>query len=235
VFGGSDYPRHGRIRSGLANSPTFLRLFAGGAVLDSVRLSRTFFSHGPFRGRVVELERDAVTLTETISAAYYQPLAPDDRDAAGAYALVDEGRFSAAMDFGRRERDELSLTTTVRVGLGDDGVELAIDVTGAVVDWALELAFRPGGTMTGAERLGPDTWQLDATAPASATYRYENDAITISLLEAVPAASAAPAYEPGEDYRFLGGTDAATGERLYVTGRVPARVRMKINAASGTV
>lgn len=40
VYGGSDVPEHRRIRSGLACNPTFLRLFAGDAVLDAVRLSR---------------------------------------------------------------------------------------------------------------------------------------------------------------------------------------------------
>jgi hypothetical protein len=242
VFGGSDYQRHQRIRSGLANSPTLLRLFAGAAVLDSVRLSRAFFSHGPFRGRLLDVEPDTVTLTETVSAAYYQPLDPADHDPGGAYALVDEGRFSAAMDFGRRAQDRLTLTTSVRVHFGDDGVEVAFDVTGAVVDWALELAFRPGGTMAGARSLGTHTWQLDATAGAAAVYQLGNDAITITALEAsdgaggaIPAAHAAPAYEPGEDYRFLGGTDAATGERLYVTARVPAALRLKINAAIGSL
>ena len=41
--------RADRIRSGLACNPTFLRMFAGAAVLDAVRLSRVFFDLGPFR------------------------------------------------------------------------------------------------------------------------------------------------------------------------------------------
>ena len=109
------------------------------------------------------------------------------------------------------------------------------------MDWALELAFRPGGTMIGARALGPDMWQLDAIASAeagkaTAEYRAGTAAIVSACwryrtvaARAMPAAHAVPAYEPGEEYRFLGGTDAATGERLYVAGRVPARVRMKIN------
>jgi len=239
VFGGSDYPRQRRIRSGLANNPTFLRLYAGAAVLDSVRLSRTFFGLGPFRSEGLTVEHDTAnamkaTLRETVSAAYYQPLAAADQDAQGDYPLVDEGRFSAAMDFGRRARDEVSLTTTVQVRLDETGVELTVDLTGAVVDWALELAFRPGGTMTGARSLRDHAWQLDK---GSAEYRIGDDAITVSLLQVsdgsgglMPAAHTAPVYEPGEEYRFLGGTDAATGQLLYVSGRVPSRLRMKINA-----
>ncbi|MEH1124335.1 hypothetical protein [Micromonospora sp. CPCC 206061] len=229
VFGGSDFPRHRHIRSGLANSPTFLRLFAGAAVLDSVRLSRTFFSHGPFRPDGLAVERDAAgattaTLAETVSAAYYQPLAPAHHDPDGDYRLVDEGRFSAAMDFGRRTQDEVTLATTVTARLTSDGVELTLDLTGASVDWALELAFRPGGTLAGAHPLGGDRWRLDA---GTARYEVDGHAITVALVDGPETpALAAPAYEPGEEYRYLGGTDAATGQLLYVTGRVPTRVRL---------
>jgi hypothetical protein len=240
VFGGSDYPRHGRIRSGLANSPTFLRLYAGEAVLSSVRLSRTFFGLGPFRGDGLTVEQDpagraAVTLNERVSAAYYQPLMPGDRDGQGRYRLGDEGRFTAAMDFDRRTPDVVALASTLRVRSGPAGVELTADIAGADVDWALELAFRPGGTMTGASPLGEHRWQLAATGPAA--YQAGDDVITVALLEAsdgegnpLRAAQSPPVYEPGEEYQFLGGTDAATGELLYVAGRCPARVHLLIGA-----
>lgn len=232
LFGGSDYPHHRRIRSGLANSPTFLRLFAGGAVLSSARLSRTFFGLGPFRGDGLAVRGTTVTLKEHATAAYYQPLAPRDRDSHGRYEHGDEGRFSAAMDFGHRTRDVVTLTTTVEARLVSHGVELTLDVTGAAVDWALELAFRPGGTMTGASPLGEHRWQL-ATRGAAA-YQVGPDVITVTLVEPSDgweAPLSEPAYEPGEDYRFLGGTDAAEGELLYVASRSPARIRLLITGS----
>ena len=249
VFGGYDYPRHGRIRSGLANSPTFLRLFAGAAVLESVRLSRTFFGWGPFRSDRLAVEpgpalEATVTLAEAVSAAYYQPLAPADREARGRYRLGDDGRFSAAMDFDRRPRDEVTLTTTIGVRLTPAGAELTVDVSGAAVDWALELAFRDGGTMTGARPLGGQRWQLDTfpSSPGTAAnvcYKVGIDALTVTVVEAtdgrggpLPAAAEDPAYHPGEDYEFLGGTDAVAGERLYVSGRAPGRIRIDISASS---
>jgi hypothetical protein len=245
VFGGSDYARHGRVRSGLANSPTFLRLSAGAAVLESVRLSRTFFGLGPFRSDGLTVRpgpggETVATLTEAVAASYYQPLAPADLAGDGSYRLGDEGRFSAAMDFGRRPRDEVTLSTTIRVVLDADGVRLTVDVSGATVEWALELAFRPGGTMAGARALGGQRWQLDAPAPgtrAAATARYQagEDALSVTVAEATDgrggplrAAGAVPAYHPGEDYDFLGGTDAATGTLLYVSGQAPARVAIDI-------
>jgi hypothetical protein len=241
VFGGSDYARHRRIRSGLANSPTFLRLFAGAAVLDSVRLSRTFFGLGPFRseGLVVEpADGTSVTLAETVMASYFQPLAPADRDASGTYRLGDDGRFSAAMDFDRRRRDDVALTTTIRVGLAEAGVRLAVDIAGATVPWALELAFRPGGTMTGAARaITGQRWQLDAIPTANtARYRVGTDSLSVTVVEAddgrgghLRASGSDPVYHPGEDYQFLGGTDAATGTLLYVAAQAPARLIIDIH------
>jgi hypothetical protein len=233
VFGGSDYPRHRRIRSGLANSPTFLRLFAGAAVLGDVRLSRVFFGLGPFRAARLLVERDhgdpTATLTESVSASYYQPMTDQNRDARGHYELVDDGRFSAAMDFGRRARDEVTLTTAVHVAITDAGAELTVDLAGPAVDWALELAFRPGGRMTGAMAVDEHAWQLDPGEPA--VYRVGDDSITVTVPAMSMAAShSVPGYEPGEEYRFLGGTDAVSGERLYVAGRVPGMLRLHLAA-----
>ncbi|GIE77114.1 hypothetical protein Aph02nite_30640 [Actinoplanes philippinensis] len=225
VFGGSDHARHRRIRSGLANSPTLFRLHAGATVLESVRLSRTFFGLGPFRADTMTVAPGPVAeLAETVSAAYYQPL---PGDGTGRYAVTDDGRFSAAMDFAGRPRDEVTLTTRVRLTLPPAGAApvagLDVDVAGAAVDWALELAFRPGGTMTGARPLGGDRWHLE-----SGTATYEGLAVTI--VEGPETASESePAYHPGEDYEFLGGTDAAEGVLLYVTGKAPSRLRLSIS------
>jgi len=105
VYGGSDVPAVRRIRSGLANNPTFFRLFAGDAVLDAVRLSRGFFDLGPFRAQQMSrLAGGRYRLTETLSAAYYQPLPPEARSAVGRYDLEDEGRFCAAMSCRHADR-----------------------------------------------------------------------------------------------------------------------------------
>jgi hypothetical protein len=251
VFGGSDRAQHGRVRSGLANSPTFLRFFAGAAVLDSVRLTRTFFGLGPFRGNGLQIEEvtagsTAVTLRESATAAYYQPLAPADHDAQGRYRLADEGRFSAAMSFAQREQDEVTLTTVVRVDLTPTGPEVTVDVTGPAVDWALELAFRKGGIFSGVRPLSDQRWHLDpvgsaseSAAAAAASYRINGDALSVLVLEAsdgnggpMPASHTAPRYEPGEEYGFLGGTDAASGELLYLSGRAPAHLRIRLTAES---
>ncbi|MFJ7334151.1 hypothetical protein ACIQUU_12975 [Streptomyces sp. NPDC101116] len=234
VYGGSDVPQHRRIRSGLACNPTFMRLFAGDAVLDAVRLSRGFFDLGPFRA--AEVQRPAehrYRLTETLTAAYYQPLPPDLRREDAAYRVADEGRFSAAMSFADRPRDEVSHTTRVEVDLREDGADLRIDLSGPRVPWALELTFRPGGVPEGAAPLGDGRWCL-TTGPM--TYRVGDDEIRIEAGVEAGEPLAGPdrsdllGYDPGQDYTVVGGTDATTGNRVYLGGHGPQTLTLALRA-----
>ncbi|NEB03619.1 hypothetical protein [Streptomyces sp. SID13726] len=234
VYGGSDVPEHRRIRSGLACNPTFLRLFAGDAVLDAVRLSRDFFDLGPFRAAETHRLADSrYRLTETLTAAYYQPLPPDRRRGDGAYRLADEGRFSAAMAFAERPRDEVSHTTHVEVDLRDDGADLRIDISGPRVPWALELTFRPGGVTQGAEPLGDGRWCLTA---GPVTYRVGDDEIRVEAVVEAGEPLAGPdrsdvlRYDPGQDYTVAGGTDATTGNRVYLAGQGPQTLTVALRA-----
>ncbi|GAA2493494.1 hypothetical protein [Streptomyces longisporus] len=232
VYGGSDVPEHRRIRSGLACNPTFLRLFAGDAVLDAVRLSRGFFDLGPFRAADMQRLTDhRYRLTETLTAAYYQPLPTHLRRDDAVYRLVDEGRFSAAMAFPDRPRDEVSHTTQVEVDLRDDGADLRIDISGPRVPWALEFTFRPGGVPEGATPIGDGRWCL-TTGPM--TYRVGDDEIRV---EADVEAGEPPAgpdlsdvlrYDPGQDHTVVGGTDATTGNRVYLGGHGPQKLTVAL-------
>ncbi|MFI5675309.1 hypothetical protein [Streptomyces cellulosae] len=234
VYGGSDVPEHRRIRSGLACNPTFLRLFAGAAVLDAVRLSRVFFDLGPFRAADMEqLAGNRYRLTQTLTTAYYQPLPKDRRRDDGAYRLVDEGRFSAAMAFPDRPQDEVSHTTRVEVDLREDGADLRIDISGPPVPWALELTFRPGGEPQGAVPLGDGRWCL-TTEPL--TYRDGDDEIRVEAAVETGEPLAGPdrsdvlRYDPGQDYTVAGGTDATTGNRVYIGGHGPHTLTVALRA-----
>ncbi|MFE1834646.1 hypothetical protein [Streptomyces sviceus] len=236
VYGGSDVPEHRRIRSGLACNPTFLRLFAGDAVLDAVRLSRGFFDLGPFRAADTRrLGEGRYLLTETLTAAYYQPLPQDRRRDDGAYRLVDDGRFSASMAFPDRPRDEVSHTTRVEVDLRDDGADLRVDISGPRVPWALELTFRPGGEPQGALPLGDGSWCL-TTEPL--TYRVGDDEIRVEAAVETGEPLAGPdrsdvlRYDPGQDYTVVGGTDATTGNRVYLGGHGPQTLTLALRATS---
>ncbi|MBF4605887.1 hypothetical protein [Curtobacterium sp. VKM Ac-2884] len=226
LFAGSDVPSQGHVRSGLANSPTFLRVFAGSVALTDVRLSREFFGLGPFRPTSLESLGDGrYRLTETVSAGYHQPLPAAARRTDGAYALGDEGRFSASMSFGARAADTVSLTTTVDVTVTPDAVSLDVTTEGADVPWSLQLTFRGGGTFTGVstDAATGETVLADGTG----TYRVGDDAVSFGTGNG--SGPTQPAfYAPGQDYAFLGGTDRPDGEHVHVTGRSPGTTRIVI-------
>ncbi|MFC8680251.1 hypothetical protein ACFT30_01940 [Microbacterium ureisolvens] len=232
VFGGSDYPRFRRVRSGLSTNPTFLRLFAGDAVLDSVRLSRDFFGLGPFRADRFETRHDADgtvhhVLEESVAANYYQPLEADRRTSTGEYALTDDGRFFGSMAFPERRRDEVALRTAIDVRPTADGAVVSIDIVGPDSPWALELAFRDGGRVEGPRSLGDD----GAAVLTEGTGRYVVGDTAIAFDAGDEYRAAGPArYHPGEDYAFLGATDAAGGSRVYLTGRAPGRLVLTLRA-----
>ena len=235
VYGGSDVPEHRRIRSGLACNPTFLRLFAGDAVLDAVRLSRGFFDLGPFRAAdMQQLADNRYRLTETLTAAYYQPLPQDRRRDDGAYRMADEGRFSAAMAFPDRPRDEVSQTTRIEVDLREDGADLRIDISGPRVPWALELTFRPGGVPEGAVPIGDGRWCLTS---GPMTYRVgcgrdPGRGRRRGRANHWPGRTGATYCDTTrvQDYTVVGGTDATTGNRVYVGGLGPHTLTVALRA-----
>lgn len=199
AYGGSDYAEHGRIRSGLATNPTFLRLAGGAAVLESARLTRDFFGLGPFRANGLTEQHGAFVLRERVSTAYYQPLPPRYRRADGRYELTDEGRFSAAMDFAHRPTTDVALDTALRIELGDRSARIECESDGRVRQ-AIELTFRPGG------RLAEDC----------RSYRFGDDTIEIETTGSDPGPAGPGAYHPGEDYTHLSGTDAVEGPKVHI-------------------
>lgn len=221
VFGGSDYAEHRMIRSGLATNPTFLRVFAGAAVLDSIRLSRDFFGLGPFRSEVLEELGERFALREMARAAYYGPLPQERLDPRGVYELADEGRFSAAMDFAHRPAEEVALYTEIAIRIDAAAREVHLDMAAEPgrVGQVLELAFREGGSFEGVREV-PEGFEPQGE---SCTYRCGPDRINIEVQAEGPRGPK-PFYHPGEDYTHLSGTDATGGLKLYVplprTGRL---------------
>ncbi|GAB3993556.1 hypothetical protein GCM10029992_05480 [Glycomyces albus] len=134
-----------------------------------------------------------------MSAAYYQPLPPRYRRADGRYALTDEGRFSAAMDFAHRPTTAVALDTAVRIELGHRSATIECESDGRVLQ-AIELTFRPGG------RLAED----------GRSYRHGDDVIEIETPGSEPSQAGPDTYHPGEDYTHLSGTDAVEGPKVHI-------------------
>lgn len=229
VYGGCDELVPGVV-SGLSSNPTFLRYAHGAAVLSDVRLSRSFFDLGPFRSREAIRNGTAVSLSETVEANFYLPLPPEKRRTDGIYALEHEGRFSASMQFSSRPTvvHRLKTDVTVHVSEGEAVVEIGFD--GAETSFALELTFRPGGVLEGVEPLAvPGTFQL--TGP---TARYTVGEDVIEFGPGSPNDADAPAgYNPGEVYRYLAGTNATEGLKVYITGRTTGLHRLTLRGLSG--
>ncbi|GAB2610312.1 hypothetical protein [Pseudactinotalea suaedae] len=227
VYGGSDVPHVGRVGSGLAGNPTFLRYRSGDAVVRSLRLSRVFFGLGPFRAESLEVTDDGgAHLRETVTARYYQPLPAARRRSDGAYPLVDDGRFTASMAFDERPHDAVSLVTDVTVRTGGRGLEVSVETTGAHTRWSLEVALGEGD-LTGVVATGPDTYRMTGSR---AELRHGSDAVVIeTTLD--PEPEGAGFYAPGETFSFLGGTDALAGPRLYLTGTTPGAWTLRLRPA----
>ncbi|MHC6229831.1 hypothetical protein ACX5I6_09005 [Arthrobacter sp. MMS24-T111] len=224
VFGGCD-PLVPGVGSGLATNPTFLRFGHGVAVLSDLRLSRNFFDLGPFRSPNTARKGGALVLAEQLEANFYQPLPPAKQRPDGIYALEHEGRFSAGMEFSSRAADVHRLATEIRIEAADGQVGLDLGFEGTRTAFALELTFQPGGVLDGVEPAGaPGTFQL---VSGTGTYRVGADVIEFG--PGLPADPDTPAtYNPGESYRYLGGTNAAGGTKVYITGRTSGTRRFTL-------
>ncbi len=192
--------------------------------VESVRLSRDFFGLGPFRASDMRVDGDRIVLHETVAAAYYQPLPVADRRVDGSYDLEHEGRFAAAMSFAQRPQDRRTLATSIELHLRDDGVDLTVTTDGPATAHSLEIAFAPGGDLSGATPLGDGRYEL---AAGSAEYRRDRHILTVGPGHGSGAGQPA-GYLPGEAYTWTGGTDAIGGTRLYVTWRSPGTTSIRL-------
>lgn len=226
VFAGTDHPEVPVIASGLSTNPTVATFRSGAAILDSVRLSPRFFSTGHFRPDELEvLAEGHYRLSSELAVPYHLPLAEQDRRDDGDYALSDEGRFWAKMDFAKRPKQLVRLRTDVQVLVRDDGLDLDVELAGAQTSWTMELCFRPGGTLTGVAALDePDTYQL-----VEGTGRYT---VGSDVIEFGPGTGSGPdqpvSMDPGERYTYLNGSLTPDGLRVHLTGTSPTRFTLTI-------
>lgn len=223
VFGGTDFHDLPVISSGLSTNPTFFKLRNGAAILDSVRLSPQFFSTGHFRSNGLRRTGPGTfKLQQEVKVPYHLPLPKRYRRADGLYALTPEGRFYASMDFPHRPKQYRTLQTDVTVVEVAAGYDLTFEFAGDETSYAIELCFRPGGTLTGVETLdAPGNYQL---VSGTGSYTVGDD-----LIEFGPGNGAARvAMDPGERYTYLGGSLTPEGLRVYLTGRTPGRQILRL-------
>ncbi|KAI6372076.1 hypothetical protein MCOR25_003810 [Pyricularia grisea] len=238
VFGGTDWYSNGeeteffnRIGSGLSTNPTLFRAWNGGLVLEGVRVVSDFFSMGHFRSNGISFADGVSKLGNELKIPYYLPIAPELRDQNGTYKMSRsvDGRFYSALDFGNRPTSTRDLKTDITISPTDTGYDLVFDVTGeADVGVTIEVTFRPGGTLEGAEELvdenGVTTYHL---VEGQGKYSLGNDTITFGPGngDGVIDTSA------GEQYSWPGGNLVLTGHRVFITGTSPMKYTLKLGFA----
>jgi len=225
IFGGTDFHDIPVIASGLSTNPTFFKLRNGAAILDSVRLSPQFFSTGHFRSDGLRHTGRTFRLGDEVKVPYHLPLPKRYRRNDGVYALTNEGRFYAMMDFPHRPKQYRTLTTTVTVTEVGNGFDLTFGLSGSEVPFAIELCFRPGGTLTGVEQLdAAGNYQL---VDGTGAYTVGTDRIEFGPGNGPARVS----MDPGERYTHLNGSLTPDGLRVYLTGRSPATYTLRLRTS----
>lgn len=157
---------------------------------------------------------------------YHLPLPRRYRRKDGAYALTLDGRFYASMDFPHRPKQYRTLKTAVTVTEVGNGFDLAFELSDSEVPFAIELCFRPGGTLTGVRQLDANgNYQLDE---GTGVYTVGSDRIEFGPGNGATRVT----MDPGERYTYLGGSLTPDGLRVYLTGRSPSKYTLRLRASS---
>ncbi|WP_281299320.1 hypothetical protein [Flavobacterium limnophilum] len=225
LFGGNDKPV--MIVSGRSSNPNFLTYRKGEAILKYMRLSTSFFRLGYFSADGMVKEGNKYILIETKEGDYYQPLAPEFRKADADYTLSpsQDGRFWNKMEFGSRTKSNVKTQITViEVTENNGSLDIDFKVDGPPnVEVTIEMCFKEGSTITGAEKdekgnyflnsglgqlaMGADTIQF---GPGKVEHR------SINNLDS-------------EEYTYHQGTLRTDGVHVYITGFTPFHHKMTIS------
>lgn len=149
------------IRGGSSRFFTFRR---GDAVVTAVRFASAFFGKGQF----VPEETTGYALTQDLSAGYYQPLDSPVR-------VTPDNWFELRKTRKVTELCKLRQSATIREVT--NGFDVRIQASGTdEVPLVIEIAFAPGGTLTGCDAV-KDVEQAYLMSAKTASYRAGKDEI----------------------------------------------------------
>ncbi|WP_420146586.1 hypothetical protein [Spirosoma sp.] len=203
------YPASGLIRirrdgwdsTILSANPMWMTFHKGSAIIQGVRLASSFFGKGQFQTETIEQEGNSWILTQTLEGPYYQPYPSKE--------IPGDGDWEKMLRSKRKQSEIQQLRTKIVIKEIPGGVEAHIQMTGTEgVPVALELIFRPGGTLSGVTThpSRPNAYLVSG----SGSYTVQNDTITFG-----------PGLVKHKNIQLRGALPATDAPSVYFTGFTP--------------
>ncbi len=152
-------------------STRVMNLVKGEAVVTTVRFISAFFGKGQFRSEKYRREGGRIDAWQNLEGPYYQPFTPPRK--------IDSEMWDSTQK--QRPRSEVCLYEQgVSFEEAEGGYNLTVHAKGtADVPVTIEIAFRPGGELTGVKPVpnAPDSYLI---AGEEARYRVGRDVIKVS-------------------------------------------------------
>jgi len=175
----------------IANNPVWFTFMKGNAVLQGVRFASSFFGKGQFQSEKINENGKEWVLSQKLDGPYYQPYPKE--------SIAPDGDWEKMPRNFRPQSEVQALETKVMIRETSGGMEIEVVTNGTeCVPAALELIFRPGGTLKGVSKLEntKDSWLLKE---ATGSYELGGDTITfgpgLALHKNVALRGALPAME----------------------------------------
>ncbi|SDE02269.1 hypothetical protein SAMN04487996_103135 [Dyadobacter soli] len=175
----------------IANNPVWFTFMKGNAVLQGVRFATSFFGKGQFQSEKINENGKEWVLTQKLDGPYYQPYPKE--------SIAPDGDWEKMPRTFRPQSEVQVLETKVMIRETSGGMEIEVVTNGTErVPAALELIFRPGGTLKGVSKIEntKDAWLLKE---ATGSYELGGDTITfgpgLALHKNIALRGALPAME----------------------------------------
>ncbi|GAB4028146.1 hypothetical protein [Spirosoma koreense] len=203
------YPHSGlvRIRRGnwdstlLQANPVWLTFHKGESILQGMRVASSFFGKGQFQTEKIEQQGNQWVLTQSLDGPYYQPYPRD--------SIPADGDWEKMPRTNRAQSEVQKLQTKITIAETTNGMQAQIQISGTdVVPVALELIFRPGGTLAGVTKhpTRPNAYML----ANSGSYTVGNDTLTFG-----------PGRVEHKNVQLRGSLPAMDAPSVYITGFTP--------------
>ena len=196
----------------LLSNPAFFTFFNNNAALEAIRFASAFFGKGQFAATEWERNGNEIILSQHLIGPYYQPMDPKD--------LPEDGDWSKMPRLKRPQSEVQQQESKVIIRESDGKFELEIGIEGTDnVPVAVELAFRKGGSLTGATPSphGIEEAYLSQN-DKQIVYEFEGDKIQVS--------NGLQAHTWTQLRGALPKLDAMS---VYLTGITPFRKKLKIS------